>query len=286
MSFLIGLKEVFIIEAWLTNREGIRLYCRIRGDGPPILLIHGSMVDADFFDGLSACLSGSYQVISYDRRGYSRSDHGEDCGLAAQVNDAEDILLQTVQGPAAVVGCSLGALVAMRLAADRPGLVSNLFLHEPPLLCFPDILNTEEGEVWSAMKALVQSGRYRKAVFQFLTMTGRSQDPRSKPYDAKELDQLMRNGTLFMEKEFLNDFFADEAHYGIPALRRRSRTYCLAGDSSGGSYAAQAAVKLAEHTGCPLVYVPGGHNGARDLPREFAAMLLGLLCMSDSDRST
>ena len=240
------------------------------------------MVDADFFDGLSAHLSGSYQVISYDRRGYSRSEPGEDCTIPVQVNDAEDILRQTARGPAVVVGCSLGALVAMRLAADHPELVSALFLHEPPLLCFPDILDPEEGETWSTMKSLVQAGRYRKVMYQFLTMTGRHPDPRARAYSAEELDRLMRNGTFFMEREFLSDFFADEVYYGIPDLQRRPDTYCLAGDFSGRSYTAQAAVRLAERINCPLVYVPGGHNGARDLPCEFAAMLLGLLGMEAS----
>ena len=273
---------MFTIETWLTNREGMHLFCRIQGSRPPILLIHGSMVDADFFSGLSAYLRNSYQVITYDRRGYSRSDPAEDCSIPAQVNDAEDILRQAAQGPAVVVGCSLGALIAMRLAVNHPELVSTLFLHEPPLLCFPDILDPEEGEDWRDMKALVQAGRYRKAMYRFLTMTGRHPDPRARAYSAEELDRLMRNGTFFMEREFISAFFADEAYYGIPALQRRPDTYCLAGDSSGRSYTAQAAVRLAEQIICPLVYVPGGHNGARDLPCEFAAMLLGLLSMGTS----
>lgn len=50
-----------------------RLFCRREGSGPILLLIHGVACDSEFFRETSKLLAETFTVISYDRRGYSRS---------------------------------------------------------------------------------------------------------------------------------------------------------------------------------------------------------------------
>ena len=265
------------MEEYIRNRQGLALFCRIQGGGArTILLIHGASVDADFFTDLSALLSRRYRVISYDRRGYSRSQRAEECGLQAQADDAADLLRRMADGPAAVIGCSLGALAAMKLTEQYPQLVSDVLLHEPPLLCMGDVTPAEDA-VWRETRRLVGEGAYRKALMRFLMLNNGAQDDRARPYTPEEIDLSLRNGTFFMEHEFLQQMFLEEEAYGIPRLREHGRVRCLVGDSGRAHFAARSTVLLAGRLGISPFYVPGEHNAARDLPAEFAAAVTGLL---------
>ena len=71
------------------------LFCRREGSGPLLLLIHGVACDSEFFREASAILSKKFTVISYDRRGYSRSIAAEgenDFSVWAHAEDAAEII--------------------------------------------------------------------------------------------------------------------------------------------------------------------------------------------------
>ena len=53
--------------------DGACLYTRHIGQGQPLLLIHGAVVDSEFFTDFAEILSEKYHVITYDRRGYGYS---------------------------------------------------------------------------------------------------------------------------------------------------------------------------------------------------------------------
>ena len=46
---------------------------RVRGTGPPVLLIMGATGDGGHFDELADLLADEFTVVSYDRRGNGRS---------------------------------------------------------------------------------------------------------------------------------------------------------------------------------------------------------------------
>ena len=46
----------------------------VRGDGEPVLLIHGAIVADSFLPMMSQPVLSHYQLIRYRRRGYGRSD--------------------------------------------------------------------------------------------------------------------------------------------------------------------------------------------------------------------
>lgn len=71
------------------------LFCRKEGKGPLLFLIHGVACDSEFFRQTSAILSDYFTVISYDRRGYSRSIPAEgetDFSVWAHAEDAADLI--------------------------------------------------------------------------------------------------------------------------------------------------------------------------------------------------
>lgn len=72
-----------------------RLFCRREGSGPILLLIHGVACDSEFFRETLKLLAETFTVISYDRRGYSRSIAAEgenDFSVWAHAEDAAEII--------------------------------------------------------------------------------------------------------------------------------------------------------------------------------------------------
>ena len=61
------------IQRGCVQANGAELYYETRGDGPPVLLIAGVLADAGQFTALGDALAEQRKVITYDRRGNSRS---------------------------------------------------------------------------------------------------------------------------------------------------------------------------------------------------------------------
>jgi pimeloyl-ACP methyl ester carboxylesterase len=115
--------------------NGVTLYYELHGDGEPLVLVHGSWVDATEWQPVIADLANSYRVLAYDRRGHSRSERPDTQGSVDEDGDDLAGLLETLDlVPAHVVTNSFGGNVALRLAPRRPELFRSLTCHEPPLL--------------------------------------------------------------------------------------------------------------------------------------------------------
>ena len=111
----------------------LELYYAQAGDGPPLVLIHGTQPDADVWGPTFSALAQQHRVIAYDRRGFSRSAHAPATDYRTHAADAAALIERLGAAPAAVLGWSWGGIVALELAAQRPELVANLVLVEPAL---------------------------------------------------------------------------------------------------------------------------------------------------------
>jgi 3-oxoadipate enol-lactonase len=110
--------------------NGTGLSCREKGVGPSIVLIHGTA--ASTWGELPDRLCGR-RVIEYDRAGFGASEGEEGASLTRHARDAAQLLTALEAGPAIVVGWSIGGVIALELAANRPELVSGLVVIEAPL---------------------------------------------------------------------------------------------------------------------------------------------------------
>jgi pimeloyl-ACP methyl ester carboxylesterase len=111
------------------------LHVEQRGDGRPLLLIHGAGEDSTMLAGQAEALAAAgYRVITYDRRGTGRS--GRDAwpgnGADQHADDAAALLARLADRPATVLGLSSGAVVALALAARHPDAVARVVAWEPP----------------------------------------------------------------------------------------------------------------------------------------------------------
>jgi pimeloyl-ACP methyl ester carboxylesterase len=120
-------------------------------------LVHGSWTDARTWDHVLPALSAGFRVLTYDRRGHSRSERPATPGsLREDAADLAGLLERLGLAPAHVVGNSFGASVALRLAIERPDLVRSLIVHEPPV--FALLEGDPAGEVaLSALQARAQA---------------------------------------------------------------------------------------------------------------------------------
>lgn len=114
--------------------NGVELYYEVTGSGDRVVLTHGSWTDGSGWAPAVALLADRYQVVTWDRRGHSRSQAGE--GPGSRAEDAADLaaLIEHLgDQPVHVVGNSYGAIVTLTLVTSRPDLVVTAACHEPPL---------------------------------------------------------------------------------------------------------------------------------------------------------
>ncbi len=118
----------------VTRVNGVGLYWEAQGEGEPLVLVHGSWGDHANWAPVVPGLARRFRVLTYDRRGHSRSERRPEQGSLHE--DADDLaaLVEALGlAPAHVAGNSGGAAVALDLAARRPELFRSLAVHEPPV---------------------------------------------------------------------------------------------------------------------------------------------------------
>lgn len=102
--------------------------------GPPLLLLHGVGRNWTDFRPLLPWLVTGWQVVGWDHRGHGAS--GRAPGRYHVVDYAGDVLAWLAERPPAepviIYGHSLGALVALAVAAGAPQQVRGLVLEDPP----------------------------------------------------------------------------------------------------------------------------------------------------------
>ena len=105
----------------------MNLYVESSGSGPPVVFLHGVAGSSRTYSWLE--LDGRTNV-RFDFRGHGASDRAPGTYL---IQDYVDDAISVLDGPAMLVGHSLGGVVAWMVAQQRPDLVTSLFLEDPPL---------------------------------------------------------------------------------------------------------------------------------------------------------
>jgi len=112
--------------------DGVRLHYTDRGNGPPILLLHGNAVSGDDYDtsGIVARLLERHRVIIFDRPGFGHSERprGRLWTAMEQAELLHKAMRQLGIERPVVVGHSWGAIVALSLAVRHPADTAGLVL--------------------------------------------------------------------------------------------------------------------------------------------------------------
>lgn len=152
--------------------DGVELEYEVKGEGDPVLLIHGSHIGGSFVPLISQpALTEDYLLIRYHRRGFGNSSptRGK-LSVIEQADDARALLEYLKIGPAHVVGHSYGGPIALQLAADCPQAVHTLALLEAALLTVPG--GEQVRELVAAAGKLYHNGEWEAAEDLFLGSPG------------------------------------------------------------------------------------------------------------------
>lgn len=263
------------------EKEDVSLYYEVRGKGAPLLLIHGAIVDADLYHAAAELLAEYYRVITFDRRGNSRSicKSVRTFSMETQIEDIRDLMDTLDIESAFIVGTSAGAVIGQYFLQTYPDRVKHLIMYEPAVLG----KMTEEPAVgkWvEEMMLLIERRKYSTAVLKFAEHIGPA-DGRSPRKDTAVSFREMGNHEYTLTQEFpaLVSYCPD-----IGKMREAAKKITIvAGEKSGNTVYARAAVKLAEEIGQKPVYYPGSHNLPYDLPREFVICVLGTLLLAEKE---
>lgn len=113
------------------DANGVRLHHEVRGEGHPLLLVHGGLADMRMWDEHMEPLSRHFRVIRFDMRGFGESAMPP--GPFSFHDDIAALLGALGIGSAHVVGLSFGGKVAIDFALEHPAMVDAVVLAGPSL---------------------------------------------------------------------------------------------------------------------------------------------------------
>ena len=113
----------------IAESAGARIAYEVRGDGDPLVLVHGLAYDRAGWGHFPDLLARHFRVVLLDNRGVGESDAPEGPYSVAQMAaDVEAVLDAVGLERTNLFGVSLGGYIAQELALTRPGRVEKLIL--------------------------------------------------------------------------------------------------------------------------------------------------------------
>lgn len=109
--------------------NGVGMWYDDRGDGDPLVLLHGGLTDSRDFSGNLDVLASRFRLLLPERRGHGHTaDVAGPITVEVMARETIAFLDKIVGGPVRLVGYSAGAIVALWVAVRRPDLVDRLVL--------------------------------------------------------------------------------------------------------------------------------------------------------------
>lgn len=264
-----------MVSSGYVKTEGDEIYYEVKGKGEPLLLIPGGNGDAGFYTYVADILADEYQVITYDRRGNSRSTRNEpqNFEVSQQARDAVAVLDAAGHPAAYVLGNSGGAIFALEMVARHPQAVKAMIVHEPPVVrLLPD------SEKWQKFFANVYQTSFRfgiqAASFRFnLSLSIPFSAFKTVPKDFQQRVTEANNESFLIRHEMI-----PSVNY-MPDIEKIKQNGVKIAAAAGKmtldkkKYYGRTVPILAEKLGCEMVTFPGHHLSFFDMPREWANAL-------------
>jgi pimeloyl-ACP methyl ester carboxylesterase len=267
------------------------LYFERRGDGPPLLLITGGGGDAGYYAALAEILADEYTVLTYDRRGNSRSRLPRGpvtITISGQSTDAVAVLAENGFSRADVFGNSGGATIALDLAAYHPEAVQTVIAHEPPV---PRVL-PDPGEIlafYAEFDRVLASAGWQAAFALFQARIGQIPPGQHPAWDyllrpakvlppGPHLDVMRRvaGNWEYMTRYEVRSFI-DYAPDLDRIVANQVRIALAKGAQTVDVAEIQMTEVVAKRLGAECAVFPGGHTAAFEIPAAFAFRLRQLL---------
>lgn len=263
--------------------DGASYEMRIGGDGPPLLLIHGFTGRGTDWAPFLPALQPTVTTIAVDLLGHGDSDSPAEPSRHAierQAADLAAILRRLGAAPAAVVGYSLGARVALWMAVGSGGVVARLVLESPsPGIAYAAVRATRR-ESDEQLARLLESGGIAAFADRWeslpLFASERALPP---PVRARLHDERLRNSPdgLAASLRGAGQGAMEPLHGRLRSVKAPTLVVAGALDDAGSDRAQAVAAGI---PGARLAIMDGvGHAPHREAPGRFASLLLDFLAL-------
>lgn len=231
------------------------IYYEERGEGTPILCIHGTSSSALVWGREMGEISARGRCIMYDRRGCFRSERPDPYDTTAVTDHGDDAaaLLDALDAaPALIIGRSYGGAIAVDVALRYPNKVIALALLEPALMTL-DPGTAEWGDPFAA-RILEIAERDPSGVAQaFLTEVVGDEAWQSFPNELKQM--FIGNGPAIAA-----EFRGGDLDVSVDELRTiRQRSLVVTSKESPEPFRKVDAVLVDALPNSEHAWVEGGH---------------------------
>jgi branched-chain amino acid transport system permease protein len=179
------------------NVNGKDLYYNVKGEGEPVIMIHGNYGSHRWFDKVND-LEG-YKTYALDLPNFGHSDRIEEINIDTYAEYVKEFMEKLNIESAYIVAHSLGGAVAQSLAYNNPDMVKKLVLVDSAPI---DGLNTPE-ENYNGLQLLKTSKTLLKTSLKSIMPTAE---------DRKMLNILTNEGLLMNPKCFTENARALESY--------------------------------------------------------------------------
>ncbi|MFE6828347.1 alpha/beta fold hydrolase [Streptomyces sp. NPDC057690] len=266
---------------------GATLHFQVEGNGPVLLLSQSGEGDADRTVDLLPRLTDTFTVVTYDRRGLSRStldDPARPVTMADHADDVARVLAEVTDEPALMAGFSMGAAIGLQTVARHPGTLRTLIAHEPVM---PNLLPEADRAEHLAQLAAIQDAYEAGGLAAAFPAIARHLgiDPRHDEVEEQLTPQPLTprrqaNFRFFIRTEFtaVATDSLDPAEPVRAALQSGTRIIPATGRTTLPEvHTYRCALALAARLGTEPLEFPGGHNGNTAFPRATAQVLKAVL---------
>ena len=246
----------------------------IHGQGPVVVLVHGLGLNRDMWQWLLPELVRQFRVVTFDLMGHGESaDPPGDPDLAMFGGQIADLLDECGVDRCAVVGFSLGGMIARRFAIDRPGRLSALA-----------IVNSAHGRSEAERAAILErveavrragpAATVDAALERWFTNDFRSRSPQAM--------NLVRQWVMANRKDVYASMYRvlaeGDAEIADSVNLIRCPTLVMTGEGDSGNSPAMARRMAAAIPGAQAVILPAlRHMGLAEDPIAFNAPLVTFL---------
>jgi pimeloyl-ACP methyl ester carboxylesterase len=109
--------------------NGTQIYYEVRGEGPPLVMLHGGVTPSEMFGAPLDAMAKHFKVIAIHARGHGLSkDTAAPWSLEQDADDVAAVLRSLNIAKASVMGYSFGGGIALQFAFRHPDMLDRLVL--------------------------------------------------------------------------------------------------------------------------------------------------------------
>ena len=188
--------------------NGVEVYYASYGEGSPIILLHGGLMSGSSWAPILETLTETHQVVTIDLQGHGHTlPFHRPMSFEAMADDVAGVIDYLKLGKPAVIGYSMGATTALRLAIQHPDKVSKL-VHVSAPYNFAEGWHDYNYQGMHAMSAALADGMKGSPLHD--TYLAEAPDPENFPILLDKVGDMMRAGFDAFEVKKDSDALAFE----------------------------------------------------------------------------